>query len=96
MNTKTSRLFMYGMVIFCALTFFSTGETAPVFPTKPITVICQWAAGGSSDLTLRGIAKGATELLGQPVIVINKLYRCSWCGHEFSQTPYASEATCGV
>lgn len=72
MNPKISRLFIYSVAIFTALTFSSVGVTAPAFPTKPITIICPWTAGGSTDLTSRMLAKRATELFGQPVIVENK------------------------
>jgi tripartite-type tricarboxylate transporter receptor subunit TctC len=72
MDKKISRLFIYSVAIFTALTFSSVGMAAPAFPTKPITIICPWAAGGSTDLTVRMLAKRATELLGQPVIVEDK------------------------
>ena len=38
------------------------------WPTKPIRMICGYAAGGSIDLTGRPTAQGLTELLGQQVV----------------------------
>jgi tripartite-type tricarboxylate transporter receptor subunit TctC len=45
---------------------------AEKFPSKPITVIMPFSAGGSSDLTMRILANIVTEPLGQPIIVTNK------------------------
>jgi len=59
------------LAVFC-LVFLSNGEAAPAFPGKPINVSCPWAAGGSTDLTMRMLAAKATELVGQPVVVMNK------------------------
>src|SRR5687767_14498618 len=42
------------------------------FPTKPITLICPWSAGGGTDLHLRKLAELASKHLGQPVIVENR------------------------
>jgi tripartite-type tricarboxylate transporter receptor subunit TctC len=42
------------------------------FPSKPITLICPWPAGGGTDLHLRKLGEIATRRLGQPVIVENR------------------------
>ena len=42
------------------------------FPNRPITLICPWPAGGSTDTHLRKLADLAGKHLGQPVIVENK------------------------
>jgi tripartite-type tricarboxylate transporter receptor subunit TctC len=42
------------------------------FPTKPISLIIQYPAGGSSDLTARALATGTRKYLGQPMICENK------------------------
>ena len=42
------------------------------FPTRPITLICPWPAGGSTDTHLRKFAEIAARYLGQPVVVENK------------------------
>jgi len=43
------------------------------FPTKPITLMVGFAAGGTGDLPLRFLAEPASKALGQPVVVINKV-----------------------
>lgn len=45
---------------------------AQQFPAKPITLICPWPAGGSSDLTMRAMAEAAGKHLGQPIVIDNK------------------------
>ncbi len=42
------------------------------FPTKPITLIVPWPAGGSTDRHLRALAQEASKELGQPVVVENR------------------------
>ena len=42
------------------------------WPTKPIRMICAYAAGGSIDLTGRPTAQGLTELLGQQIVYENR------------------------
>jgi tripartite-type tricarboxylate transporter receptor subunit TctC len=45
---------------------------AQAFPSKPITLICPWPPGGSTDTHLRRFAEIAGKYLGQPVIIENK------------------------
>lgn len=42
------------------------------FPTKPITLICPYPAGGSTDVIARPLAEAAGKILGQPMLVENK------------------------
>ena len=42
------------------------------YPTRPITLICPWPAGGSTDRHLRKLAELASKHLGQNVIVENR------------------------
>ena len=42
------------------------------FPTRPVTLVIPFAAGGSTDLVGRLIAERMTTELGQPVVVENK------------------------
>ena len=43
------------------------------YPTKPITLINPMAAGGTLDLQGRAFAAVAEKLLGQPIMVVNKV-----------------------
>jgi tripartite-type tricarboxylate transporter receptor subunit TctC len=45
---------------------------AQPFPSKPITLICPWPAGGGTDLHLRKLAELTGKRLGQNVVVENR------------------------
>jgi len=45
---------------------------AQQFPVKPITLICPWPAGGSSDLVMRAFADVVGKQLGQQVVIENR------------------------
>ena len=47
-------------------------QSAQGFPSRPITLICPWPAGGPTDIVMRAMAEVAGRHLGQPVIVDNK------------------------
>jgi tripartite-type tricarboxylate transporter receptor subunit TctC len=48
------------------------------WPSKPITLICGYSAGGSSDLGSRYVAAALEKELGQPVVVENVPGSGSW------------------
>ncbi len=42
------------------------------FPSRPITFICPWPPGGSSDAVIRALAESVSKVLGVGVVVENK------------------------
>jgi len=61
----------------CSLTLaplaaLSPAHAADAFPAKPITLVAPFAAGGSTDMLARVVAKALAAELGQSVIVENK------------------------
>jgi len=50
----------------------ASGAAGQEFPSHPITLICPWPPGGSTDTHLRRFAEIATRYLGQPVVIENK------------------------
>jgi tripartite-type tricarboxylate transporter receptor subunit TctC len=52
--------------------FASPAALGQGFPSRPITLIVPWPAGGSTDTHLRKLAELAGKNLGQPIIVENK------------------------
>lgn len=55
-----------------AMLLVATSALAQSFPSKPITLICPWPPGGSSDIHLRKMAELAGKRLGQAIVVENK------------------------
>lgn len=56
-----------------ALVFAAPGEArAQNYPTRPITLIIPWVAGGPTDIVIRAVAESAQQHLGQPIVVENK------------------------
>ena len=49
----------------------ATVAMAQSYPTKPITMIVPWPAGGSTDVAMRAIAEAASKHLGQPIVTDN-------------------------
>jgi tripartite-type tricarboxylate transporter receptor subunit TctC len=45
---------------------------AQAYPTKPVTVIVPWPAGGPSDLAARPLGKGLSDGLGKPFVIDNR------------------------
>jgi tripartite-type tricarboxylate transporter receptor subunit TctC len=45
---------------------------AQAYPSRPVTLIVPWPAGGSTDRHLRGLAEIASKYLGQNIVVENK------------------------
>lgn len=54
-----------------AATLAIAAVTAAAFPTRPITVVVPYAAGGSTDVLARVLTEAMARDLGQPVIVDN-------------------------
>ena len=51
------------------------------FPTKAVSMIVPWAAGGGTDLTARALAKAAEKHLGKPIVIVNKTGGAGGIGH---------------
>ena len=45
---------------------------AQAYPTKPVTMVVPWPAGGSTDVVMRTISEAAAKHLGQPIVIDNK------------------------
>ncbi len=58
-----------------------TAEQEVAFPTKELTLICPWAAGGGTDTVSRVLAKQAEQFFGKSVMVVNKTGGGGAVGH---------------
>jgi tripartite-type tricarboxylate transporter receptor subunit TctC len=67
------RSFLAAAASAASIAAVSTGDAiAQSFPSKPVTLICPWPAGGPTDIVVRAMGEAAAKHLGQPVIVDNK------------------------
>jgi tripartite-type tricarboxylate transporter receptor subunit TctC len=60
------------LMIGAAVAAFAAAASAQQFPSKPVTLICPWPAGGSTDITMRALAETTAKYLGQPVLIENR------------------------
>jgi tripartite-type tricarboxylate transporter receptor subunit TctC len=63
---------LFWLLIVSAAVLAGAPLSAAEFPTKPVTLVIPYPAGGSTDLTGRALAVAAKQYLGQPVICENK------------------------
>jgi len=67
---KTSILSMVAASLLCGV---GTGQAAQNdYPTKPVTVVVGYGAGGGADTLARLYAEGLSNALGQPFVVSNR------------------------
>ena len=50
----------------------ATPAAAQNYPTKPVTIIVPFPAGGTTDILARIVGQGLTKELGQPVVIDNR------------------------
>src|SRR5450631_1971436 len=61
-----------GVLLAAALVLASSTARAQTYPSRQITLIVPFAAGGSNDVVGRAIGKKLSETWGQPVVVENR------------------------
>jgi tripartite-type tricarboxylate transporter receptor subunit TctC len=66
------------------------------YPTKPITIVVSYSAGGNNDIRARQIGQEATKLLGQPIIVENKPGASGNIGHDYVARAQPDGYTLGI
>src|SRR5919109_3554524 len=69
---------------------------AQAYPTRPVTVICPWGAGGGTDATARIVAAILEKDLGQPFNVVNRTGGSGVVGHSAIATAAADGYTIGM
>jgi tripartite-type tricarboxylate transporter receptor subunit TctC len=72
MVKRTGKIMVVLMVCAWVTYFFSSVAIAVDYPTKPISLVVPYPAGGSTDVTGRVLAAAVKKYLNQPVIVENK------------------------
>ncbi len=55
-----------------ALSLLATVATAQDFPERELLGVIMWGAGGATDVVARGVTPAVEEVLGQPIVMLNK------------------------
>ncbi len=55
-----------------ALAFAATLAQAQQFPSRPVTLIVPWPAGGATDIGMRALATATEKHLGQSIVIENR------------------------
>ncbi len=66
------------------------------YPTRPVTVVCPWGAGGGTDATARIVAALLEKDLGQPFNVVNRTGGSGVVGHSAIATAQPDGYTLGM
>ncbi len=64
---------MFPVAIFSLLfVFVSNGGTQEPYPTRPVTMVCNFGTGAMMDIVTRTVSRIIEKDLGQPIINENK------------------------
>lgn len=85
-----------GVAAGLAMTAAALPALAQNYPTRPITLVCPWGAGGGTDATSRIIASLLEKELGQPVTVVNRTGGSGVVGHSAIASAPADGYTIGL
>lgn len=72
---------MKKVLLVILLVAFTIGGLAANYPSKPVTIICPWGAGGGTDRLARFLADQLSKELGAPFVVVNKTGGGGAVGH---------------
>lgn len=72
------------------------GAAQANYPSRPITLLCPWGAGGGTDATARIVASLLEKELGQPVNVINRTGGSGVVGHQAIASAAPDGYTLGI
>ena len=81
MSNRSRRSLMAGALAALALAAAHLPAAAQAYPSRPITLIVPWGAGGGTDATARIIGSLLEKELGQPVTVVNRTGGSGVVGH---------------
>jgi len=71
LNTVNSRRRLCGALALAALACPFAAPAQPAWPTRPVTLLVPYAAGGNVDVMARWIGPELSQRLGQPVVIEN-------------------------
>jgi tripartite-type tricarboxylate transporter receptor subunit TctC len=68
----SARRNLFAAVVAVGLAFAAGAAQAQSFPTRPITLVVPWPAGGTTDVGMRALASATEKHLGQSIVVENR------------------------
>jgi tripartite-type tricarboxylate transporter receptor subunit TctC len=71
-----------GSALFLLLGAAACAEDAASYPNKPVTMIVPFAPGGASDFVARMLQPGVSQILGQQIVVDNRIGAAGIVGTE--------------
>ena len=89
------RAFLPVVCLAAGLVAAGCGSDAP-YPSRPITMVVPWGAGGGTDSVARVIAAQLEQELGQPVNVVNRTGGSGVVGHQAIATAAPDGYTVGM
>ncbi len=99
MFIRTRRSFVAhaaGVAAGLAMTAAALPAMAQNYPTRPITMVVPWGAGGGTDATARIVGSLLERELGQPVTVVNRTGGSGVVGHSAIASAAPDGYTIGV
>jgi tripartite-type tricarboxylate transporter receptor subunit TctC len=101
MNPKETRMMirrtlMKSIACAAAAVALSGAALAQSYPTRPLTMIVPWGAGGGTDATARIVAALLEKEMGQPVNVVNRTGGNGVVGHSAIATAAPDGYTIGM
>jgi tripartite-type tricarboxylate transporter receptor subunit TctC len=93
MQQLSRTLARLAVVALAAVPFAAAAQN---YPTRPITFIVPWGAGGGTDTTARYFASQLEKELGQPVNVVNRTGGSGVVGHSAIATAQPDGYTIGM
>ena len=90
------RIFSRSLVALCWGLGCATVALAQNYPSRPITMVVPWGAGGGTDATARIVAALMEKEMGQPVNVVNRTGGNGVVGHSAIATAPADGYTLGM
>jgi len=82
------RTLMKSIACAAAAVALSGAALAQSYPTRPLTMIVPWGAGGGTDATARIVAALLEKEMGQPVNVVNRTGGNGVVGHSAIATAH--------
>ncbi|MEM7370181.1 MAG: tripartite tricarboxylate transporter substrate binding protein [Bacteroidota bacterium] len=74
-------ILMTGLMMLLGVSCAPSSSSSNDYPTRPLTFLVPWAAGGGTDLSSRMLATSLEKKLGQPVTIVNRTGGGGVVGH---------------